>query len=130
MKYMLMIHSNKQGWDEMPTTWSDQDIKAMVQYMDDLNEELQAAGEWVEGRGLSGPDQMRTVQAKDDGEPIVTDGPFTETKEVLAGYWVLDVASEERLLEIATRISRAPGPGGKPANQPVEIHPEGEAPTV
>ena len=129
MKYMLIIHSNKQGWDEVSTTWSEQDIIAMVQHMNDLNQELQDKGEWVEGRGLAGPDQMWTVQAMVAGEPIVTVGPFTETKEVLAGYWVLDVASEERLLEIATRISRAPGPGGKPINQPVEVHPEGQAPT-
>jgi hypothetical protein len=128
MKYMLLIHSNKQGWDEMPTTWSHDDVMAMVGFMDELNKELAESGELVEGRGLSGPDRMKTVQAAEDGEPIVTDGPFSETKEVLAGYWVVDVKNEERALEIALRISQAPGPGGKPCNQPVEVHPEGEAP--
>jgi hypothetical protein len=128
MKYMLLMHSNKQGWDDMPKTWSPEDLKVMVQFMHDLNRELAEAGELVEVRGLTGPDQMKTLQAQDDGEPIITDGPFTETKEVLAGYWVVDVASEERVLELALRISRTPGPGGRPVNQAVEIHPEGVAP--
>jgi hypothetical protein len=128
MKYMLLMFSNKQGWDEMPNTWSEQDVKTMVQYMHELDDGLRASGELVEERGLAGPDQMKTLQAQDDDEPIVTDGPFSETKEVLAGYWVVDVASEARVLEIARHISVTPGPGGRPLNQPVEIHPEGQAP--
>lgn len=128
MKYMLLMHSNKQGWDDMPNSWSQEDIKVMVQCMHDLNKELQESGELVEARGLTGPDSMKTVRAQDDGEPIITDGPFTETKEVLAGYWVVDVASEERALELALRISCTPGPGGRPLNQAVEVHPEGVAP--
>lgn len=128
MKYMLLMHSNKQGWDDMPNVWSEEDIKVMVECMHELNRELRDSGELVEARGLTGPDQMKTVQAQEDGEPIITDGPFTETKEVLAGYWVVDVASEERALELALRISRTPGPGGRPLNQAVEVHPEGVAP--
>lgn len=128
MKYMLLMHSNKQGWDDMPNTWSQEDLQVMVQCMHDLNKDLQDAGELVEARGLTGPDAMKTVRAQDDGEPIITDGPFSETKEVLAGYWVVDVASEERAIELAVRISRTPGPGGRPLNQAVEVHPEGVAP--
>ena len=81
MKYTPLIQANKQGWDEMPGQWTEDDVKAMVGDMDDLNRDLQAAGEMVEGRGLAGPDRMKNVRAGDDGEPIVTDGPFTETKE-------------------------------------------------
>jgi hypothetical protein len=128
MKYMLLMHSNKQGWDDMPKTWSQQDLEVMVKYMHELDQELKDSGELVESRGLAGPDQMKTLQAQDDGEPIITDGPFGETKEVLAGYWVVDVASEARVLELAEHISRTPGPGGRPVNQAVEIHPEGVAP--
>jgi hypothetical protein len=128
MKYMLLMHSNKQGWDDMPRTWSPEDLKVMVEYMHRLNQELSEAGELVEARGLSGPDQMKTYQAQDGSEPIITDGPFGETKEVLAGYWVVDVASEQRVLEIAHHISVTPGPGGRPVYQAVEIHPEGVAP--
>jgi hypothetical protein len=130
MKYMLLMHSNKQDWDDMPNTWSSEDIRVMVKFMNELDRELAESGELVESRGLAGPDQMKTVRAQDDGEPIITDGPFGETKEVLAGYWVVDVASEERVLELAVRISRTPGPGGRPVNQAVEIHPEGVAPTA
>ncbi|WP_020391242.1 YciI family protein [Kribbella catacumbae] len=128
MKYMLLMHSNKQGWDDMPNVWSQEDLEVMVKCMHELNQELKESGELVEARGLTGPDHMKTVQANEDGEPIITDGPFTETKEVLAGYWVVDVASEERVLELALRISRTPGPGGRPLNQAVEVHPEGVAP--
>jgi hypothetical protein len=128
MKYMLLMHSNKRDWDDMPNTWSREDIGVMVKYMHELDSDLADAGELVESRGLAGPDQMTTLRAQDDGEPIITDGPFTETKEVLAGYWVVDVASEERIREIALRISRTPGPGGRPVNQAVEIRPEGVAP--
>lgn len=128
MKYMLLMHSNKQGWDDMPKTWSQQDLEVMVKYMQELDQDLKDSGELVETRGLAGPDQMKTLQAQDDGEPIITDGPFGETKEVLAGYWVVDVASEARVLELAEHISRTPGPGGRPVNQAVEIHPEGVAP--
>ncbi|TCN41951.1 hypothetical protein EV644_104333 [Kribbella orskensis] len=128
MKYMLLMHANKQGWDDMPKTWSQQDLEVMVKYMRELDQDLKDSGELVETRGLAGPDQMKTLQAQEDGEPIITDGPFSETKEVLAGYWVVDVASEARVLELAEHISRTPGPGGLPVNQAVEIHPEGVAP--
>ncbi|GAA1645577.1 YciI family protein [Kribbella alba] len=128
MKYMLLMHSNKQGWDDMPNTWSQEDIGVMVKYMRELDSDLADSGELVESRGLAGPDEMKTLRAQDDGEPIITDGPFSETKEVLAGYWVVDVASEDRIREIALRVSRTPGPGGRPLNQAVEIHPEGVAP--
>lgn len=128
MKYMLLMHANKQGWDDMPKTWSQQDLEVMVKYMRELDEDLKDSGELVETRGLTGPDQMKTLQAQEDGEPIITDGPFSETKEVLAGYWVVDVASEARVLELAEHISRTPGPGGLPVNQAVEIRPEGVAP--
>jgi hypothetical protein len=125
---MLLMHANKQGWDDMPKTWSQQDLEVMVKYMHELDQDLRDSGELVETRGLAGPDQMKTLQAQEDGEPIITDGPFGETKEVLAGYWVVDVASEARVLELAEHISRTPGPGGRPVNQAVEIHPEGVAP--
>ena len=128
MKYMLLMHGNTESWSTMSASWSPEDLGVMVKYMQDLDAELRSTGELVETRGLSGPDQMKTVQAQDEGEPIITDGPFSESKEVLAGYWVVDVASEERVLELATHISKTPGPGGRPLNQAVQIHPEGVAP--
>jgi hypothetical protein len=96
--------------------------------MDTLNQELKERGELVEATGLAGPEQAKLVQAQPDGDPMVTDGPYAESKEVLAGYWVVDVADEARAIEIAARASAAPGRGGVPTNQPIEVHPVGEAP--
>ena len=70
--------------------------------------------------GLALPDQARIVRAGKDGAPI-TDGVFPETKEFLAGYWIVDVESPERAYEIAARASAAPGPGGTPLNMPIEV---------
>jgi hypothetical protein len=124
---MLLIQANREGWRQL-AAWSEDDVKAMIDYMNTLNQELVETGEWVEGRGLSGPDFAKTVVAQSDGDPVVTDGPYAESKEVLAGYWVVDVADEQRAIEIAARASAAPGPGGVPTNQPIEVHPVGEAP--
>ena len=73
--------------------------------------------------GLGGPEQMKIVRAKKDGTPALTDGPFPESKEFLAGYWIIDVESPERAYEIAARLSAIPGPGAVPANIPIEVRP-------
>jgi hypothetical protein len=127
MKYMLLIQANRQGWKDL-ANWSIDDVKAMVNYMNALNQDLIAAGELVEANGLAGPDLAKTVRAQPDGDPVVTDGPFAESKEVLAGYLVVDVPSEERAIEIAARTSAAPGRDGVPTYQPIEVHPVAEAP--
>lgn len=130
MKYMLLIVANREEWSSGLTGWSPEDIQAMVRYMDDLNRELVASGELVEANGLAGPAHAKTVRARPDDGPVVTDGPYPESKEVLAGYWVVDVPTEARAIEIAARASAAPGPGGVPVNQPIEVHPVAEAPRV
>jgi hypothetical protein len=128
MKYMLLIMGNRQEWEHL-AAWSDDEVQAMIQYMDAINEELVEAGELVEARGLAGPDQIKTVRAQPDSDdPIVTDGPFAESKEVLAGYWVVDVPTEQRAIEIATRASLAPGRGGVPVYQPIVVHAVASAP--
>jgi hypothetical protein len=124
---MLLIQANAQAWRELDT-WSPDDVKAMVEYMETLNRELEAAGELVEANGLTGPDNAKIVRAQRDDEPVVTDGPYAESKEVLAGYWVVDVADERRAIEIAARASAAPGPGGTPTYQPIEVHPVADGP--
>ncbi len=53
--------------------------------------------------------------------PMVAEGPFPETKEFLAGFWILDCASPERAVELAAQVSAAPGPGGAPLNMPIEV---------
>lgn len=129
MKYMLLIHGNGEGWKELDE-WSREDLAAMINFMRRINADLAASGELLDAQGLAGPEHAKIVRASQDGDPVITDGPFSEAKEVLAGYWLLDVASEQRALDIAVRISATPGPGGKLINQPVEVHPVGEEPEV
>jgi hypothetical protein len=126
---MLLIHGNSEGWKDLDD-WSQEDLQAMVRFMHGINADLSASGELLDAQGLAGPEYAKTVRASQDGEPIITDGPFSETKEVLAGFWLLEVSSEQRALEIAARVSATPGPGGMLINQPVEVHPIGEPPAV
>jgi hypothetical protein len=119
MKYMLLMQGPKSGWSAF-NKLSAEDIQAHVQFMKDLNEELKASGEFVDGQGLAFPDEGKIVQADDQGRPVITDGPFPEAKEFLAGYWIVDCESLSRVLELAGRISAAPL-AGKPAKVPVHV---------
>jgi hypothetical protein len=85
-----------------------------------FGKKLRDAGEWVDGQGLAGPDQAKRVRAGKDGLPV-TDGVFPESKEFLAGYWIVDVESPERAYAIAAEASTAPGPGGAPMNMAIEV---------
>jgi hypothetical protein len=126
---MLLIHGDQKGWNAL-ASWSKEDFTRMVVFMRSLDAELRDSGELLELNGLSGPAGARTVRARPDGEPSVHDGLREGAADFLAGYWVVDVASPERAVEIATRISATPGPGGEPVNQQVEIHAIGEPPDV
>ena len=121
MKYMVMMGGTKAGAKEMGIgTWPKEDIKAHIEFMHRFNKELRDAGEFVTAEGLDMPDQAKLVRAGKDGRPI-TDGVFPESKEFLAGYWIIDVESPQRAYELAARVSAAPGVGGKPLNMPVEV---------
>ena len=120
MKYMLMMHAPRGNGDWGVANWPPEDIKNMVSFMKRLNEELRQAGELVGAEGLAQPSQAKVVRAGKDGTPI-TDGVFPETKEYLAGYWVIDVESPERAYAVAATASTCPGPGGKPLNIPIEV---------
>jgi hypothetical protein len=89
--------------------------------MQRFNQELTEPGEFVGAEGLAPPGQARVVRAGKQGAPAVTDGPFAETKEFLAGYWIVEVDGPERAYEIAAKASAAPGPGGKPLVIPIEV---------
>ena len=119
MKYMLMMHTPGGGPYQI-TKWAQNDIKAHIAFMMKLNKELHAAGELVGAEGLSGPDQARLVRAGKNGA-VITDGVFPETKEFLAGYWIVDVDTPARAYEIAATASAAPGPGGTPLNMNIEV---------
>ena len=119
MKYMLMMHAPGQVPYQIGT-WPKADIQAHSGHMIALNKKLRAAGEFVAGEGLSGPDQAKLIRAGADGAPI-TDGVFPESKEFLAGYWIVDVESPARAYAIAAEASAAPGPGGAPMNMAIEV---------
>ena len=122
MKYMMMMHAPRQGWETAGIgTWPAEDIRAHIGFMKAFNLKLQEAGEFVVAEGLALPDQARIVRARPDGTPEVTDGPFAEAKEFLAGYWIIDVENTERAYELAARASAAPGKGGVPLNMPIEV---------
>lgn len=123
MKYMIQMNVPAAQWDAIMSSYSKDDMMAMFAHMNALNEEITSAGEWVDGQGLGGPSLVKTVRADSEGRPQVTDGPAQAGQNVLAGYWVVDVNSEARALEIAARASACPGPGGKPGSDPVEVHP-------
>ena len=120
MRYMLMMHAPRGTGDYQINNWSPDDFKAHMAFMHRFNRELTEAGEWVDGQGLSAPGEARLVRAGKDGAPV-TDGPFAEAKEFLAGYWIVEVDRPERAYELAAKASAAPGPGGAPLNMPIEV---------
>jgi len=120
MKYILMMNTMRAG--QGVPQWHQKELRAHIAFMIGLNKELRQSGELVSAEGLSFPDQAKLVRAGKDGLPI-TDGVFPESKEFLAGYWIVDVESPERAYAIAARVSAAPGPGGKPLNMPIEVRP-------
>jgi hypothetical protein len=121
MKFMLMMHAPRGTGQYDITDWAPQDFQAHMEFMHELNRDLRNAGELAGGEGLTPPAEARIVRAGKNGAPVVTDGPFPEAKEFLAGYWIVDVDSAARAHEIAARASAAPGPGGKPLNMPLEV---------
>jgi hypothetical protein len=118
MKYILMMNTMRAGAG-VPT-WPRADLQAHIAFMHGLNRDLRESGELVSAEGLSFPDQARLVRAGKDGAPV-TDGVFPESKEFLAGFWIIDVDTAERAYAIAARASAAPGPGGNPLNMPIEV---------
>ena len=130
MKYMLMMHAPRGTGDWQVSQWTPDDLKAHIAFMRDLNEDLAASGELVGAEGLAAPGEARLVRAGKNGGPPVTDGPFAESKEFLAGFWIVDVDSAQRAYEIAAKVSSAPGPGGTPLVIPVEVRQVMSAPPV
>lgn len=128
MKYML--HMNVKGGSYQMDGWAPSDIKAMVDFMHRFNDQLRSNGQWVSGEGLVSPEFARIVRADDAGRPVVTDGPFAESKEFIAGFWIVDVKDEQEVFKLAAEVSTCPGPGGKPLNMPIEVRAVGQAPTA
>ena len=121
MKYMLMMHAPRGKGDWEVSNWLQKDLKAHIDFMKRFNRQLTESGEFVDAQGLAGPGEARVVRAGKNGKPEVTDGPFAEAKEFLAGFWIIDVESPERAYELASQASSAPGPGGAPLTIPIEV---------
>jgi hypothetical protein len=128
VKYIVLMQFSAAGTD-FPSmdTWTPEEVLAHIEHMHRLNEDLVESGERVDAQGLAGPQTARIVRAN-GGSPLVTDGPFPETKEFLAGYLIVDCADEDRALAVAAQMSAAPGPGGAPLNMPIEVRPVMSAP--
>ncbi|MCA9516579.1 MAG: hypothetical protein KC635_16675 [Myxococcales bacterium] len=120
MKFMIMMNAPRGNGDWGVMSWPAKDLLAHIDYMKTVNRGLVQAGELVTAEGLGSPGEARLVRARPDGAPE-TDGPFAETKEFLAGFWIVDVESLDRALAIAAEVSLAPGPGGAPLYLPVEV---------
>src|SRR5688572_20003598 len=107
MKYMILMSGTLADMNSFGSM-SPEDIKRHIDFMAKLNADLKARGELVDAQGLTGPDQAKIVRARPGAAPVVTDGPFPEAKEFLAGYWLVDVSGPERIIELAAFISAAP----------------------
>ena len=121
MRYLLIV--NFEGGDvETPMEeWKPEEVTAHLDYYKALQQELVNSGELVASEVLAGPNLAKVVRGDGRSAPVVTDGPFQEFKEWLAGYQIVDVESEARAIEIAARISAVPGPGGIATRQPIQV---------
>ncbi|MEU6063535.1 MULTISPECIES: YciI family protein [Streptomyces] len=129
MKYLVMVQGTQADYEGMrgktsehAPTWTEEELQAMYAYMGAINDDLAESGEMIDGQGLAEPAKTRLVGRAPDGSTVITDGPYSETKELMAGYWVLECESLERVTEIAERVSRCPGPKGQ-TDYPVVIRP-------
>src|SRR5262249_10128880 len=122
MRYMLLQNYGPSESDCPPMSqWSPADIKAHIEFQQALNAELLDRGELVDAQGLAGPEQARFGDPDGPTAPATRTARFPESKELLAGSRIVDVASDERAVEIAARISAAPGPAGAPIRLPIEV---------
>jgi hypothetical protein len=131
MKYMILTFASQQNYEEMvgrPSAgpaWTAEDFAALGAFMQAFSQELLDSGELVETRGLSAPVHTRRVGLR-EGVPVVTDGPYAEAEEVLAGYWVIECESFDRATEIAARLATCPGPEHVRARAFADVRPIGE----
>ncbi|RSM72039.1 hypothetical protein DL991_34350 [Amycolatopsis sp. WAC 01375] len=111
MKYMIMMMGSQKDLDSISGSWSADDITALHEFMGKWNNDLVESGEFVDAQGLSQPAHARRISLR-DGAPVVTDGPYAETQEVLVGYTTVDCASYDRATEIAAKLANTPYPEG------------------
>jgi hypothetical protein len=130
-KYLLLKHYRSASVpapiaSEPMDQWTPEEVSAHMQYMEDFATRLEGTGEFVDAQALS--PEGTFVRYDGEGRPPVTDGPFAETKDLIAGWMVIDVDTYERALELAGELSAAPGQGGKPIYEWLEVRPFLSAP--
>jgi hypothetical protein len=131
MKYMILTYGSQKDYDTMAgkstdqPTLTPQDFAPMAAFMEAFNEDLTKSGELVDTRGLTAPVHTRRIQLQ-NGVAAVTDGPYAETQEVLAGYWIVDCESFDRATEIAARLANCPTPGDIFADGVADVRPIAE----
>ncbi|MGH9096349.1 MAG: YciI family protein [Acidimicrobiales bacterium] len=122
MRYMLLQNYGGVESDCEPMTeWTPGEVRAHIEFQQVMNQELIDRGELVDAQGLAGPQAAKFVVSDGAGAPVITDGPFPEAKELLAGYRLVDVDTVERAIEIAAQASAAPGQKGLPIRQRIEV---------
>jgi hypothetical protein len=129
MKYMILVYGSQQDYDSMAgrgahdrPVWSAEEFAALGAFMESFNKDLAESGELVETRGLTAPVHARRIQLR-NGVPVVTDGPYAESQEVLAGYWIVECDSFDRATEIAAALTNVPGPAHLGDREVVDVRP-------
>jgi hypothetical protein len=120
-KYLLIVDFQPGIAETTMEEWEPEEVTAHLDYYRALHRALVESGELVESEVLAPPNLAKIVTSDGVSSPVVTDGPFQEFKEWVAGYQIVDVESEERALEIAAKISAVPGPGGVAIQQPIHV---------
>ena len=133
MKYMILIYGAQRDYDAMAGKpdpgqpgWTAEQFAAMGEFMEAFNQELAESGELVETRGLTAPVHARRLQLR-EGVPVVTDGPYAESEEVLAGYWIVECDSFDRATQIAGRLTEVPGPDSARDRARIDVRPIAES---
>jgi hypothetical protein len=125
MKYLLLKHYRGGPTPAVAYApmdqWTPEEVDAHLQYMRDFAARLEESGEFVDGQALA--PEGAFVRYDGEGRPPVTDGPFAETKDLIAGWMVIDVESWDRAVQLAGELSAAPGAGGKPIHEWLEVRP-------
>lgn len=131
-KYLFLKHYRgaPDSTNDVPMErWTPEEFDAHCRYMGDFAERLKVSGEFVDSQALAADGLW--VRSDGPGRAPVTDGPFAETMDLIAGWMVVDVDSRERAIELAGELSAAPGAGGEPVQEWLEVRPfMTEPPTV
>jgi hypothetical protein len=119
MKYMLMMNVPKTAYETFGA-WPKDALKAHIAWQLNFDKTLRASGMLVSAEGLASPQEAKIVRAGKNGEPVI-DASFPESKEYLAGYWIVEVENAQQAYALAAKASSAPGPNGAPLNMPIEV---------